>query len=206
MTMMPATTTRERGRVTRERLVTTAAMLFHQHGVAATGLDAILRAAGAGKSQLYHYFRDKDDLVRAVAAHHRTVLGLLDPGPPLADWAALEAWLDGLIDFLEARDCAGGCPIGTLAAELAEQPGTARDEVADALAVWRERLRSTFADWQSRGLLARDRDPQALADFLLAAKQGGMLLAKTFRDIGPLRRALAEALAHLRYAPPTKAA
>ena len=30
--------------------------------------DQVLKTAGASKSQLYHYFADKDELVRAVIA------------------------------------------------------------------------------------------------------------------------------------------
>lgn len=32
-------------------------------------LDDVIAAAGVSKGQLYHYFADKDDLVRAVIAH-----------------------------------------------------------------------------------------------------------------------------------------
>ena len=46
-----------RGRASRERIVEHAAELFAERGVAGASLDDVLAAAGAGKSQLYHYFR-----------------------------------------------------------------------------------------------------------------------------------------------------
>src|SRR5262249_62274725 len=55
-----------RGRASRERIVQRAAELFAERGVAATSLDEVLAAAGAGKSQLYHYFRGRDELVEAA--------------------------------------------------------------------------------------------------------------------------------------------
>jgi AcrR family transcriptional regulator len=43
-------------------------MMMYRNGVASTGLDDVLAAAGCGKSQLYRYFEDRSDLVRAVIA------------------------------------------------------------------------------------------------------------------------------------------
>ncbi|MDO3000178.1 TetR/AcrR family transcriptional regulator [Mycobacteroides abscessus subsp. massiliense] len=39
---------------------------MYQKGVAATSLDDILAASSTGKSQLYHYFKDRSELVKAV--------------------------------------------------------------------------------------------------------------------------------------------
>ena len=55
-----------RGTATRARIVEAATDLVRAHGVANTSLDAVLAASNASKSQLYHYFADKDDLVLAV--------------------------------------------------------------------------------------------------------------------------------------------
>ena len=54
-----------RGRASRERIVEHAAELFAERGVAGASLDDVLAAAGAGKSQLYHYFSGRDELVEA---------------------------------------------------------------------------------------------------------------------------------------------
>ena len=55
MGRMPGEPKTGRGRASRERIVERAAELFAERGVAATSLDEVLAAAGAGKSQLYHY-------------------------------------------------------------------------------------------------------------------------------------------------------
>ena len=54
-----------RGRDSRDRIVTVAAGLMQSGGVEGTSIDAILAAAGASKSQLYHYFTDRQGLSRA---------------------------------------------------------------------------------------------------------------------------------------------
>ncbi len=51
---------------TRQSLVAAARELFGEQGYAATSVDEIVRAAGLTKGALYHHFRDKDDLFRAV--------------------------------------------------------------------------------------------------------------------------------------------
>ena len=56
-----------KGRETRERIILAAAELVAERGVAGTSLDDVRARAQASKSQLYHYFADRDDLMRAVA-------------------------------------------------------------------------------------------------------------------------------------------
>ncbi|MDR6433791.1 TetR/AcrR family transcriptional regulator [Brucella pseudogrignonensis] len=47
----------------RERLLETAAILFYNDGIAATGIDTITRRAGVAKQSLYNNFSSKADLV-----------------------------------------------------------------------------------------------------------------------------------------------
>ena len=79
-TTEPAT---RKGRATRERIVDSAAALVFARGVAGTSLDDVQAAARVSKGQLYHYFRDKGDLVHAVIG--RTIEQVLAAQPALAD-------------------------------------------------------------------------------------------------------------------------
>ncbi len=96
----------ERGRKTREKILQTAANLFHQRGVAGTSIDEILCACETGKSQFYHYFKSKDELLCQVARFHlEQVRKIL---PQLNTWKGMQSWFDQLIGWMEATDCAGG--------------------------------------------------------------------------------------------------
>jgi len=55
-----------RGAQTRQRIVDATAKLIYDRGAEATSLDEVCEAGGVSKSQLYHYFEDKDALVREV--------------------------------------------------------------------------------------------------------------------------------------------
>jgi TetR/AcrR family transcriptional regulator, transcriptional repressor for nem operon len=188
-----------KGRATRERIVAATADLMIERGVAATSLDDVRARARVSKGQLYHYFTDKDDLVDAVIAH--TVDDVLASQPQLADlssWSAISAWFDDLVAFRVALKGRGGCPIGGLASELADQREKARLELAEAYARWEEPLRRGLETMRGRGELDAAADPGRLATATMAAIQGGLLLTKTRRDPEQMRIALDAAYAHLR--------
>src|SRR5258708_24284962 len=48
------------------RLVLTAARLFNEHGIHATGIDRIIAEAGGGRMTFYKDFGSKEGFVRAV--------------------------------------------------------------------------------------------------------------------------------------------
>jgi AcrR family transcriptional regulator len=188
-----------KGRATRERILAAAGDLMIERGVAATSLDDVLAEAGVSKSQLYHYFDDKDALVDAVIA--RTVELVLDSQPQLADlssWRAIRSWFDGLVALQVERHAVGGCPIGGLVSELAEQREDARRELADAYGRWEAPLREGLEVMRRRGKLREAADPATLATATLAAIQGGLLLTQTRRDPQQLRIALDAMYGYLR--------
>jgi TetR/AcrR family transcriptional regulator, transcriptional repressor for nem operon len=188
-----------KGRATRDRVVDTAAELVFEHGVAGTTLDDVRAAASVSKSQLYHYFADKDDLIHAVI--DRTVQQVLDAQPRLADlasWTAIGAWMDDLVELQVERQATGGCPIGSLAGELAETDDVARMALADGFERWEEPLRRGLESMRAAGKLKRGADPARLATATLAAIQGGLVLTQTRRDPQQLRIALDAAYAYLR--------
>jgi AcrR family transcriptional regulator len=181
-----------KGRATRERIVATAAALIYARGAGATSTDEVQTAAGVSASQLYHYFGDKRTLVRAVIAHQTdAVLKAQEPYLGRLDsLAGLRAWRDFVVDVARANDCAGGCPIGSLASELAESEAETRADLANGFRRWEAVLHAGLRRMQERGELAPEADPDRLALALLAAVQGGLLLSQTQRRTAPLEAAL----------------
>jgi AcrR family transcriptional regulator len=185
-----------RGRATRERIVSAASKLIRARGIAETSLDDVIEQAGVSKSQLYHYFEDRSDLLRAVVAlNTESVLG--DIGP-LDSWNAIRAWLDSLVDLQVEQRCRGGCPIGALVGQLAESDDRARVALADSFARWEVKLRDGLRSMQEQRKLKRTADPDRLATATLAAIQGGLLLTQIRRDADPLAVSVEAAYTNLR--------
>ena len=181
-----------RGRETRERIVAAAAELMFEHGVAETTLEDIRAAAGVSGSQVYHYFEDKQALVRAVVDYQTDAvldiqgahLDQLDTMP------GLRAWRDLLVGHQRQLQCRGGCPIGALGAEVAETDDAARIAAARGLRRWEGRIRDGLRAMHARGDLPAGIDPDDLALATLAALQGGLLLTQIQRETKPLEVAL----------------
>ncbi len=173
-----------------------AAAEIYERGVAGTSLDDVCAAAGVGRSQLYHYFSDKSALVSAVIAAQteRILAGQVG----LDTWEGWRRWRDMAVEMLRERHFAGGCPIGSLASELADHDETARSALADGFEGWEAALRVGLTSMRDHGLLDADADPASLALATLATMQGGVLLSRTRKEAGPLEAALDAALAHLR--------
>lgn len=188
----------ERGRASRERIVERAAELVAEQGVQATSLDEVLAAAGASKSQLYHYFADRDELVEAAVARRceQVLAELTQMVAGVATLKELEGMLAGLVAIYERRPA--GCPIGTLASEVAERNEGARLRVVGAFADWERLFAEAFERMCERGELRADASPEALATALLASLEGGLLLSQTRRSAESLRIAVDAALGYLR--------
>jgi AcrR family transcriptional regulator len=188
------------GAAVRDRIIDATADLVFERGVARTSLDDVRAATATSKSQLYHYFRDKDDLIRAVIARQtERVLNAQRPDLETLDsFEGLERWGDHIVALQQDRDCIGGCPVGSLASELSDTNDIARTDLLGSFARWQSYLEIGLAAMRERGDLHPDADPHNLATAVMTALQGGLLLAKTSRSTHPLEIALDMALAHVR--------
>jgi AcrR family transcriptional regulator len=188
------------GRATRERILRAATELVAERGVADTSLDHVRERARASKSQLYLYFADRDDLMRAVS--QATCDAVMDiQAEALAGFDTLqgiERYLDATVALQEQRQARGGCPIGSLAGQLAEHDEGARLALADGFDRWETGLRTGLQAIAARGELRSAADPALLATQTLAALQGGLLLTQVRRDPAQLRAAAGSVLALIR--------
>jgi TetR/AcrR family transcriptional repressor of nem operon len=191
--MQPAT---ERGRRTRQRIVAAATQVVAEKGALGASLDEVGARAAASRSQLYHYFDDKTDLLRAVAqTTNDAVLGAQeDLFSGLGTWAGLVRWADALVALQEERGGKGGCPIANLLGQLGERDDDIRAVLADGFDRWEASIQAGLAAMVASGELRADTDPDWLAASTLASIQGGLVLAQARRDARPLRRALDGAL------------
>ena len=184
-----------RASTTREQVLEHATALIRERGFRATSIGDLLERAGIQKGSFYYYFPSKEDLGHAVLDRfvedlERRLLDFLAAPTGPEPLERIGAVLDGFVAQTEASGGKGGCPFGSLAMELSDVHDGFRVRLSDAL----RRLEAAFADLIARareaGSLRRDADPKALASFIMAGLEGGMLLAKTHRDVACLRTPL----------------
>src|SRR2546429_9643865 len=105
-----------KGAETRQKIVAAAAGLILEQGVAGTTLEEVRAAAGVSSSQIYHYFADKEALVRAVVDYRsQTVVGETHE-PALAAIEGIDglrAWRGKKVSFPEDAGGPGGRPPGS---------------------------------------------------------------------------------------------
>lgn len=106
-----------------DRLMQAAMVLFYNHGISGTGIDAIVERAGVAKKSLYNNFASKADLVHQyLEARHAEWLALYDirvaaaKGPSQRILAVFDAYQDHA-EFAYERGFRG-CGLLNAAAEL----------------------------------------------------------------------------------------
>ncbi|MGE5286091.1 MAG: TetR/AcrR family transcriptional regulator [Micromonosporaceae bacterium] len=196
---MPGEPKTGRGRASRERIVERAAELFADRGIAATSLDEVLAAAGAGKGQFYHYFRGRDELA-AAAVGYRCAQVAARLTQTLGGVSSLAGLEQALAEYVAGFEQMGmpGCPIGTLATEVAGRNEDARLQAAAGFDAWEALLAGALERMRQRGELRADAEPAALATGLLASIEGGMVLSQARNDIASLRIAVQAGLGQVR--------
>src|ERR1700753_4036907 len=177
-----------KGARTRARIVEEAAGLIHERGVAATTLEDVKVAADVSGSQLYHYFPDKNDLVQAVIDFQADTI-VNNNRRALASANGVEAWRNMLITGVKHTQGIGGCPLGSLGGQLAENDPEARALIAGGFDQWAATITDGLRSLHADGKLPADIDPDDLATTLLATVQGGLLLAQVQRSTRPFETA-----------------
>jgi TetR/AcrR family transcriptional regulator, lmrAB and yxaGH operons repressor len=175
----------KKGERTRQSMIDAAAELLQRQGYHATGLKQVLDTAGAPRGSLYFHFPGgKEELACAAlddsgAAWRERLASVIEgastPG------AAILGVCRALADELEASDYANGCPLATVALEAATESELVRTTVAEHYGAW---IRLIEARAVAAGI--PERKAEDLATFVLAAVEGGLLLARVQRTTQPL--------------------
>jgi AcrR family transcriptional regulator len=189
-----------RGAATRNRIVAAADELIALKGAAATTLDDVTAASGTSKSQFYRHFSDKSALVQAVIALRGSrVLEREEQYFRRVDsFSGLERWCRAILQRVTARHGALGCELGALSTELSDHDEAARIDLDAHLTSWISLLTDALERMKTNGTLTLDADPRKLATGIMAALQGGYVLAQAARDPAPMEVALTLAMDSVR--------
>jgi AcrR family transcriptional regulator len=178
----------------REAIVQAAKDLIWEEGYEAMSPRDVLQRSGAGQGSLYHHFTGKRDLAAQALwetnAELRSVADRVFGHPERPPLERVRRFLDVL-----ARDPLKGCRVGRVAAESSIEDEALRAPIAAWFEYVEGKLGEAFEEARAAGHMGADVDPGDLALTVVAAVQGGYLLARAHADPDAMRRALAGALA-----------
>jgi TetR/AcrR family transcriptional regulator, transcriptional repressor for nem operon len=170
---------------TRLRILDAAARLISQNGFAQTTVDDVISAAGlSGKSHFYHHFKSKEALGYGVLDRtferftERGLAMLREPMIEPADRLAL--FIESIATLAEEREGRGGSPFGAWVSEVADSHEGFRTRLDAMFDRWSRQIQSLL--WELRPQMRAGVDEARLANFIIAALEGGMLLAKVKRS------------------------
>lgn len=172
---------------TRARLLEASAQLFRRQGYSGTGLKQITAAGEAPWGSLYHFFPGGKEQLGAEAITHsgQRYLKLFDlvyarsgndPAQSIHNFFHLS------VDALEKSGFADGCPIATIALEVASTSAPLRHACDAVFASWQQATAAFLTESGAGPDRAAD-----LATYVLAAFEGAIILSRTAHDTQPLR-------------------
>lgn len=175
---------------TRSDIIRSGTGLIYCQGYNATGIDAIVKAAGVPKGSFYHYFSSKEDFGLAVIDHfaegfaRRLTTFLQDE--EVSPLLRLRNFLESGLTRISQNGCTRGCLIGNLGQELADQSDRCRERLEQVFTLWRERFAACLREAQAAGELAADLDAELTANFIISGWEGAILRAKVMKAPQPM--------------------
>jgi TetR/AcrR family transcriptional repressor of nem operon len=169
---------------------------MHTDGYSASGIQAIVEAAGVPKGSFYTYFDSKEAFGNEVLdvyserglAKLRT---FLEDGVELSPLARLEAYFNDRIEAFRASGFTRGCLLGNFSAEAADHSALMRQHLADHFAQWSESLETCIAQGQARGEIKAQFPAASLARFVLNSWEGALLRMRADKSEAPLAEFMA---------------
>ncbi len=184
---------------TRLRILLAAMDLFQAKGYGSTSISDILSRSQANSGSLYHFFPGKQDVLLGVLELYRDGIRqmLLEPA-----WQGVADPIDRIFALLARyraalmeSECVYGCPIGSLALELHEPDPPVRDLLAQNFTGWTRAIGGCLEAGAER--LPRGTEIQGLAEFILTTMEGGVMQARTHRDIAYFDRSIDQLRQHM---------
>lgn len=193
---------------TRDRLINSARYLFWERGFAGTSMADLLAHAEVNSGSFYHFFESKEALLREVLEGYLFALRpmVVDPAFATTDEPAerIFAILAGYRQRILMTDSKYGCPLGRLALEIDPENRPAHALIAKNFQGWIGAVRECLDELKPR--LPRGTDLDALATYVLAVMEGGVMLSRSYGSVDPFDRTVTQLRQHFQLLLGTKPA
>jgi TetR/AcrR family transcriptional regulator, transcriptional repressor for nem operon len=171
---------------TRERIVRNAARKLRTDGLSGPGVASVMKSSGLTVGGFYKHFRSKDELLADAIAQgfselSEKVSSSLHHVPPQDRWKEVVRW------YLSPEHCdhpGAGCPVVTLAPEIARAKLSIRKRTADLM----KELMDRWVVFMP-GVTAKQRERNFFVIF--SAMAGAVAVARLFPEPADRERVLA---------------
>jgi AcrR family transcriptional regulator len=189
-----------KGPATRVRLIDSARYLFWERGFAGTSMADLLAHAKVNSGSFYHFFDSKEALLREVLEGYLHALRpmVVDPAFAATDEPVerIFAILAGYRERILMTDSKYGCPLGRLALEIDPENRPAHKLIAENFGGWIGAVRECVDAMSDR--LPAGTDAEALATYVLAVMEGGVMLSRSYGSVEPFDRTVSQLREHFR--------
>lgn len=176
----------------KESILEAGLSLMMEKGYNHTGLKEILSTAGIPKGSFYHFFPSKEafglEVMNYYAAHFDPLLEQhfsQSQKPPLK---RLRDFFEAVIKILvKENECRGGCLVGNLGQELADQNPVFREKANSVIKDWEGQFAACLREAQDNGELSKHLDAAELALFMINSWEGAILRMKLMKSPRPLQ-------------------
>jgi TetR/AcrR family transcriptional repressor of nem operon len=183
-----------KGEQTRQRIITQAAPLFNQKGLAGCCMQDVMDATGLEKGGLYRHFSSKEQLAAECLKYSLRLAFEARLGDAAHIPNAI-AKLRYLVDrFASAPSpLKGGCPLMNAAVDADDGNPELRKLAQRALQHWKSGLLKILKDGIARGEIKSETDSIQFANTIVALLEGSLLISRIEKS----PRALQHARTHL---------
>ncbi len=163
----------------RKKVIDTAQRLMRRYGYKGTGIREILEESRVSRSNFYYHFASKRQLAEAVIAAWKENLQQVfvsirerEPGARQSIELFVQTFIDTQMD-----DAFAVCPFGRLALELGESEPELHELINGVFDEFHREVARLIQQGIDNGEFKQSTDAEVLANALLVAIQGGIVLS-----------------------------
>jgi TetR/AcrR family transcriptional regulator, lmrAB and yxaGH operons repressor len=172
---------------TKDRLLRAGERLFRAQGYSGTGLKQLAAEAEAPWSSMYHFFPGGKEQLAEEAIRYggelyaQMIKQCFAAYPDPRD--AVAAMFTGEARILKSSGFRNGCPVASVALDVASTTEKVRKPCAEVFASWIAALAEGIAGSGAPAETATD-----LATYILASLEGAIILSRTSKSVKPLEQ------------------
>jgi len=183
---------RRKGTITKERIINASIKVFQEKGISKSSMSIIADEVGLQKSSIYYFFPSKNDLVfeTLVEAKDKFLEFLDKKLNPEKPKQSLQDYFEAIIKFHKERQLKGGCIFGNSALEMSDKNDQVRQLLCETFLKWKEKIKKVVISGIKKGGFRSDLDPEEISWQIVLTVEGGIMIARTCRNIHYLENAL----------------